>query len=70
MANTINGVTQKIVLIVQPLKTRVACTLFSIFFSKVCCFPVGLRSHFSPISAKLSVGIKYANPVAAVKAIK
>ena len=37
-ANTIRGVTQKIVLTVKQLKTTVACTLFSNFFSKICCF--------------------------------
>jgi hypothetical protein len=70
MANTINGVTQKIVLIVQVPRMIMACTLFRVFFSKVCCFPVGLRSHFSPILAKLSDRIKNPDPVAPVKTIK
>jgi len=69
-ANTINGVTQKIVLIVQPPKTIVACTLFRIFFSKVRCFLVGLRGHFSSIQANLSDRIKILGAVASLKTIK
>jgi hypothetical protein len=70
MASTINGVTQKIVLIVQAPKMTVACTLFRIFFSKVRCFLVGLRRHFSSIWANLSDRIKILDSVASLKTIK
>jgi aerobic-type carbon monoxide dehydrogenase small subunit (CoxS/CutS family) len=53
-ASTINGATQKIVLIVQAPKTIMPCTLFRILFSKVRCFLVGPRLHFSPISVNVS----------------
>ncbi len=70
MARIINGVTQKIVLIIQAPNTTMPCRLFSVFFSKVRCFLCGLRRHFSPNSAKLSERFGNSNAVAEVKAMK